>query len=449
MATLQKKFERFVKKESLFEPSDKLLVAVSGGIDSMVLLHLLHSSGYSVAIAHCNFQLRGNESDLDATLVSNYADNMKVRHFQKNFDTRDYMAEHQMSVQEAARTLRYRWFDELMQTHGFDCLLTAHHANDQAETMLYNLVKGTGIAGLRGIPIANDYIRRPLLFAKRQEIEKYARQEKLQWREDASNQEDKYSRNHIRHKIIPELQQINPGLAQTMLNNSLRYAAIEKLLQNEVSKIKDHWMFKTKRGFQLKMDWYSQDAGGLAILCEILKPFGFNWDQCLSLADGLGPVSTQSSGNKYYASEYALYVDRQSLAIEPLDQRESIDLLVHEFTEAISIPWCTFSFESSDTIDEWSAHNNEASLDADKVNFPIRIRNWQQGDAFIPLGMKGKKKLSDFMIDEKIPVNLKSRVVLFESDGEIIWVAGHRIDDRYKITPKTSRVLIIKMTDHV
>lgn len=449
MATLLKKFERFIHEEKLFESEHNLLVAVSGGMDSMVLAHLLCRAGYSISIAHCNFQLRGNDSVLDAEFVKNYAANMGLPYYQKEFDTRTYMAKHHLAVQEAARNLRYGWFDELMNQHDFDFLVTAHHANDQVETMLYNLIKGTGVAGLRGIPIQNEYIRRPLLFARREEIEKFAKQEELQWREDTSNQEDKYSRNRIRNQVIPELRQINPGLENTMQSNSKRFAAIEKLLIKEVSQIKTKWVKETKTGVSIKMDWYDDQTGGLAILHEILKAYGFNWSQSHGVATGFSTTSGQPSGNKYFSKEYTLFVDRKSLTIEPHDLKSEIELMVDEFENSITTPFHSFSLEVSESIDEWSTHNTEAYLDADLVHFPIKIRNWREGDAFTPLGMKGKKKLSDFMIDEKIPVNLKSRVVLFESNDEIVWVAGYRIADRYKITPNTKRVLIIKMTDHV
>ncbi|MEO9965007.1 MAG: tRNA lysidine(34) synthetase TilS [Reichenbachiella sp.] len=446
MTALGQHFENYIRRQKLFGPNDRLLLAVSGGLDSMVLAHLIRASGHTFAIAHCDFQLRQLASDQDSAFVQSYAKLNGISCYHKKFETQAYAKQQKLSTQLAARELRYDWFSELMKDKGFDYLLTAHHANDQLETMLYNLTKGTGVAGLRGIPVKIENIRRPLLFATREEIEQYAMQHNIEWREDSSNQDDKYRRNLIRHRVVPPLKEINPALERTLLNTSRRFDALEKLLLVECKRIKAKYMIKNLDNELLSLSWYEESKGGLAILTELLKGYGFNSNQCASISDA---IDTQSSGKQFFSSQYVLGIDRESLIILPNDDQPIVDLVINEQDEELSTAVANFTFEKTETTDGWTKNRNEAYLDADKIEFPLKLRNWQQGDVFHPLGMKGKKKLSDFMIDEKIPVNLKSRVLVFESNQDIIWIAGHRIDDRFKITPKTKHVLIIKMTDHV
>lgn len=445
MSSFLKSFETFIKKEQLFAPSDRLLVALSGGVDSIVLVHLLHAAGYKPALAHCNFQLRGQASNEDADFVTAFANEYNLELHLKAFDAKAYAAEQKLSTQVAARELRYEWFGKLMQTHDYMHLLTAHHANDQVETMLYNLTKGTGIAGLRGIPLKHDPLRRPLLFAEREDIEVYAKAHQLAWREDASNQDDKYSRNKLRHHVIPELKQINLGLEQTMRQNSRRFEALEKLLLHTVQLIRTQHLTEANGCHSLALNWYNETEGGLAILIEILKPFGLNADQCFSIGES---IATQAIGKQFHTAAHTLALDRDCLLITPADDMTFSESVTLEDQKA-STPYADFTLTIAEAGGNWPKDKDAACLDADLVQFPLKIRNWKQGDSFYPLGMKGKKKLSDFMIDEKIPVNLKLRVALFESGNDIILVAGYRIDERYKITSKTKRILIIKMTSHV
>lgn len=446
VSTLLQSFERFIKKERLFKPNDNLLVAVSGGVDSVVLVHLLKKAGYTPAIAHCNFQLRSEASDEDAVFVEKLGQSLKLKVHFKTFETKTYASTHQVSTQLAARNMRYTWFEELLSTNPYDYLLTAHHANDQTETMLYNLIKGTGIAGLRGIPLKTQQIVRPLLFAKREEIESYAQENNLVWREDTSNQEDKYSRNHIRLNVIPELKKINPGIEQTMLHNNKRFDALEKLLLRETAIIKKQHLTQSNDTYSLALDWYQESNGGLAVLIELLKPFGLNMDQCLSIDTA---IRSESVGKQFFSTQFTVATDRNKLKIVPHKEEKSFIIKLDKYDRLVSTPYADFTFEFGPKPDSWPQDKTIAHLDADLIEYPLKIRNWEQGDSFYPLGMKGKKKLSDFMIDEKIPVNLKSRVMLFESGDDIVWLAGYRIDDRYKVTTKTKNVLIIKMTDHV
>ena len=446
MTDLLSSFNRFVKKERLFSTSDKLLVAVSGGLDSVVLTELLKAGGYVFGVAHCNFQLREKAADEDEEFVKQLGNQLEYQTYTKRFDTKAYAKENNLSTQVAARNLRYEWFDELIKSHGYKFLLTAHHANDQTETILYHLTKGTGVAGLRGIPVCVNNIRRPLLFATRAEIETFAQEQKLSWREDASNLEDKYNRNHLRLNVIPELKKINPGLEQTMQNNQQRFTALEKLLLHQTEEVKKAYLSEKQGNFSLSMDWFDPDSGGLSILNELIKVFGFNWDQNVSIAE---TFMQNASGKQFESTDYTLYVDRNKLEISSNQSDSDFCEELKTLPEFLDTPFCKLTFSLATNDGKWSNDPNVAYLNADHIEYPLIIRNWNQGDSFQPLGRKGKKKLSDFMIDEKIPVNLKSRVLLIESNKDIIWVVGHRIDDRYKITSDTKKVLIVKMTSHV
>lgn len=435
------KFRAFHRKQKLFSADDKILLAVSGGVDSMVMMHLMHEAQIDFGVAHCNFQLRGKESDADERLVRNISLERGIQYFSEKFNTKVYSQENGINIQQSARKLRYTWFEKLLKTKGFDRVATAHQSSDQSETILYNLIKGCGISGLRGIPVTNSKVVRPLLFASRAEILEYAKLNNLTWREDKSNSDNKYSRNLIRNSIIPELKLINPGIDRTMLRNSERYRSIEELIKDRKAEIVSKYL--STEGFDevLTLDWLEKTKGSFILLEEVLKDYGFNNDQATSIHESLN----RQTGKTYTSQKFELVVNRGKIHISPKVNEYSLDLEVNNFDDKIELIGSELSFKKL-LRDECQIVNdsNVACLDFDSLKRPLKIRGWESGDNFIPLGMTHKKKLSDFMIDQKIPLNLKKRIHLLESAGEIAWVIGHRIDDRFKITSKTKNVLIVE-----
>jgi len=430
----------YIKKQKLFQPEERMLLAVSGGIDSVVLFHLFVRSGYSFAVAHCNFQLRGKESDKDDHFVQDLAEEAKIQFFSRSFETEAYSKMHGISIQMAARELRRTWFSELKQANNFDKIATAHHLNDSIETALFNLAKGTGIAGLMGIqPKKEDYVR-PLLFSTRQMIEDYAALQQLKWREDRSNSSVKYSRNLIRHHVIPELKKINPNLEQTFAQTSEKIVGASAILGDVVNAKKSELLHRVKD--LTVIDKLSLAAVGNTpiLVYEMLEEFGFNYTQ---IKDMLQSLHGQT-GKVFHSGTHQITIDRKQVFIE---KRQSN---VHSY-------WKIFKDESEKHIEGVQFHFEKlgaqntsikrdkqmAMLDLDKLRFPLSFRHWKHGDAFFPLGMQHKKKVSDFMIDEKIPVNLKKQMLLLLSGNDIVWLVGHRIDERYKITQYTKEIFRI------
>lgn len=434
-----KKLNEFIKSNELFDSDHKLLVATSGGIDSVVLCHLLIEAEYNISIAHCNFNLRGEESNKDENFVKELASNFKVAFYAKSFNTTAFASKNKISTQLAARQLRYDWFSDLCANNGVDFILTAHHASDQSETMLYNLTRGSGISGIRGILKKNQNIIRPLLFTTKEKIIQYAQQNQLNWREDESNQEDKYSRNLIRNKVIPELKKINSSFDKTMTRNADRYQMIEAFIAEEAQKIKSEHLIESTDECILNLDWLTDK--NRVLLYHILSEYDFNHFQSENIFD-----STEHSGSFFYSKKHKLTIDRNRLYISKKEENEELNIVLHEDDKSIIIEQHQFTFSLKKKTEVSISNNkNIAYLDSEKIDYPIMIRNWCNGDRFIPLGMKSEKKLSDFMIDEKIPVNLKKRLPIFTSNDKIFWIAGQRIDHRFRITDSTNDVLIINM----
>lgn len=432
----------FIENEALFEGSDRLLLAISGGIDSMVLAHLLNAGGWKVGLAHCNFQLRGEASLQDEIFVADTAKNLGVPFFSIQFDTFAASQTLNTSIQLAARQLRYDWLEKVREENGFQWILTAHHLNDCIETLLLNITRGCGLRGLHGIPVRNGKIVRPLLFATRDEITQYAIDHGIEYREDASNAADYYARNRIRHQIIPGLKDLNPSLERTMEDNFLRFQQTEGLFIERVNQLRAELVQDTERGFTILLDTLKKHPAALTLLFEWLHPWGFNMSQ---LKQAL--ASAHQSGAIFETASHRMLIDRALLVVEKKQHLDPNEIILVGEETAIDFtggrlllsfhPGKPGHFEEDPAM---------AYLDANALVFPLKLRRWRPGDWFFPLGMRGKKKkLQDFFTDEKLTRFEKEQIWLLETgDEQIAWVVGYRIDDRYKIKADTPKYLLLQ-----
>ena len=435
---MQKDFLEFIKKHALIENVETTLLAVSGGIDSVVMVHLFHECGFPFAIAHCNFQLRGDDSKMDEEFVIELARRFNVQCHIKSFDTADYSKNRGISIQMAARELRYSWFDEICNEFGYHKLATAHHLNDNVETVVGNLVRGTSISGLRGMLPGKSRLIRPLLKIPRDQIESFAESQQIRWREDSSNKTDDYKRNFIRHHILPEFEKINPNYLEVIETSREKNEEVERVFEDYLEKIrKEVYMDETS----LSIDKLKSNGVGPYVLSKLLKVHGFNYDQSKSILSSLNG----GIGNVFLSQEFVLTVDRDYLYIDEREDSSNKRALIEQGSTKLETS-NRFSFHRTKDL-KINRDENQAFLDYDKLKFPLEVRTWEQGDYFVPLGMKGKKKLSDFMIDTKIPLNLKQRQEVVISNGEIVWVVGKRIDDRFKVTNETKDVFLITLEE--
>lgn len=441
--SLVEQFKKAVKSANLFAASDRLLLAVSGGVDSVVLSELCKQAGYEFMIAHCNFQLRGEESERDETFVRELAKKYHVTLVVEKFDTIAFATTHKLSVQEAARQLRYQWFEKLMiPDSGFsnlDYVLTAHHADDNAETVLMNFCRGSGLQGLTGIPALYSYIRRPLLDFTREELMEFAKENKLDYVEDSSNKESKYTRNLFRNEVMPLIARAYPQLKENLQDNIHRFNEINKLYQVAVGEIKKK--ICRQKGAELHIPVKQLMAfQNRALLYEIIHPYGFSEKQI----DELIKLAGSESG-KYLESgshEWRIIRHRHWFIITPIKTAEAENILIEEKDQSISFPGGHLQFEKTGQSRPVN-HNLIASLDAKAIHYPLLLRKWKTGDYFYPLGMKKKKKLARFFIDQKLSKADKEKVWVIESGKRIAWVLGLRIDDRFKVTDKTSGMIKI------
>lgn len=434
-------FLTFIKKEKLFSPSQKILLAISGGVDSVVMCELFHRSGFKFSIAHCNFNLRGKESDADEIFVKKLAVKYKATFHLDKFETKNYARKKSISLQMAARELRYSFFESIRKKTGYDYIATAHHKSDVMETMLLNLTRGAGIGGLHGILPKRDSIIRPMLFATREEIEQFAAENQIDFREDSSNQSEKYRRNLLRKKVIPILKKINPDVDNSFYQSSLRIQEIEKLFLDFTDEFKKNNVFVRKNETHISIDAVSSLAWGEAVLFELLQPFGFSSDAAVQIFESAKGIP----GKQFLSPTHRLIRDRKDFIIAPLAGNFS------ELLQVVKVPAeVRFSEEKiSFSVKDRSTFNVPSTsavccLDYDMLKFPLVIRSWKEGDSFVPLGMKHRRKLSDFLIDKKIPRHEKEKVKVVESNGEIICLAGHRIDDRFRVTGKTKKILVVE-----
>ena len=404
----------------------------------MVLADLLLKSKVDFVVAHCNFHLRGEESDGDEKFVRDYAERNGIQCFVKHFETEKYAAEQGISIEMAARDLRYAWFEELRQQLGYDKIAVAHHADDQAETFFINLLRGAGLRGLKGMQPQNGVVIRPMLWASREQIHQYAVENQITWREDHTNAESTYLRNKIRNQLLPVFDELHPEARQG-LYKSLAHLASENELYRELLQEKLNQIIEWDGEIQsIRHSAFSIQHSAFQLLFEWLRQYTFNTDQCHFIFEAM----ETGVGNKYYSPTHQLVIGRNELqlsAIKAVEDKEiQIEIRQEEITSPIHL--CFSQFEKTpDFIIDKSL--DVALLDADKIHFPLTLRHWRHGDRFHPLGMKGSKLLSDFFVDQKFTESQKSNVFLLVSaDNEILWVVGHRIDDRYKVTSETKSV---------
>ncbi|MFV7235382.1 tRNA lysidine(34) synthetase TilS [Flavobacterium sp. ZB4R12] len=416
----------------------KLLLATSGGLDSMVMAHLFHKLNYEIALAHCNFQLRGMESFGDQNFVQEYAATNSIPLFVTQFDTKAFAEDYKLSTQVAARKLRYNWFYELLDTEKFDYILTAHHADDNLETFIINLTRGTGLEGLTGIPEQNEKVIRPLLLFSRQEIETYAKENTIQWREDSSNTSDKYLRNKIRHHLVPMLKELNPNFLSSFHKTQTYLQEAQAMVEDASIIVYQQVAKRDEDNIYFDLNQLKKLPNYKSYLYQWLKEFGFSaWDDIYDLVES-------QSGKQVFSPEFRLLKDRDFLILSPMNfVNEKEEYLIDENQKEVKIP---LNLSFCKVADISIVSNKTIFVDANKLQFPLVLRHWNDGDVFQPFGMEGKsKKVSKLFKDEKLSLIDKENTWLLCSNNEIVWVVGIRQDERFRIENSTQNILKIQL----
>jgi tRNA(Ile)-lysidine synthase len=436
-------FRIFLKEHQLKDPSLRFLVAVSGGLDSAVLASLCYREKLSFSIVHCNFQLRDNESERDAAFVQSLGSHYQVPVFVKRFETSEYAASHKLSIQEAARELRYAWFEELRREHHFQYVLLAHQANDRIETLLMNFFRGTGLAGLTGIPEKTpSYCLRPLLFAQRSEIETYARENNLEWVEDSSNSSSKYTRNYFRNELIPGIKKVYPRVEDNLQHNIDRFQKIDNLYQHLLGSFKSKLIKKVNGEVHIPVAKLLEYAH-TALVFEIIHDFGFGERQ----VEEVLKLCHAESGKYIANDQFQIIRHRRWLIIAPLANGNKDTIAIEK--DASKILFSGGALKIGEYDAQHLAINPSplcAQFDSTAISFPLLLRRWKEGDYFYPLGMPKKKKLARFLIDQKLSKTEKEAVWVLESASRIVWVLGYRIDHRARITDKTRNIIQVELT---
>ena len=431
-------FNSFIEENKLNSSKYKFLIAVSGGIDSITLLSLFIKSKLKFSVCSSNFNLRGDESKKDIALVEKICLKNKIKFYSKVFDTKNYSKLNKISIQMASRELRYEWFKEIMLKDSYNYLVTAHHSDDNFETIIFNLLKTTGYKGVIGIPQFGNKIIRPLLDLEKKDILEYAKNENLVWREDKSNMENKYLRNLIRNELIPIISKINPSFKKSVLESSKRMDSVEKFISDHLKKFintyvrNDREYIVVDKKFMKKIDNYK------ILLYDYLSNFGFNYNQISLFIKSL--ESTESK--RFYSVKYILINDRKSFYILKKSEKINTSLIINKIKD-FTINSLKFSFKKYESKNfNLNKNKSSAQLDFDKIKFPLEIRNYRSGDKFTPLGMRGNKKISSFLSDNKVSFIEKiNQLVLVDSNDEIIWLVGHQISEKFKVTNSTSDII--------
>ncbi|WP_462221662.1 tRNA lysidine(34) synthetase TilS, partial [Ferruginibacter sp.] len=435
------KFKAYIKQQHLFQTKDKLLLAVSGGVDSIVLCELCKQAGYDFAFAHCNFQLRGEESERDEKFVRALAEKYGVEIFVEKFDTNSIAVLEKKSIEETARNLRYKWFEEIRIQNGINYILTAHHADDNIETVLMNFFRGTGIKGLHGILSKQNKIIRSLLFANKKELLAFAATNNLEFVQDYTNDQNDFTRNYFRNELIPAVKKVFPEADENILKNITRFGEVEQLY-NQAIELHKSKLLETKGNESHIPVLKLQKTKPLAtVIYEIIKDYNFTSHQ----SEEVMALLQSESGKYIQSTSHRIIKNRKWLIISPNQTATAQNILIEESDKQI-----TFT-EGKLQIEKYSTFNINhspltAQLDLSQIKFPLLLRKWKQGDYFYPLGMQKKKKLSRFFIDQKLSLTQKEKVWVVESNKKILWVIGMRIDDRFKIMDKTKEVLQISFS---
>jgi len=431
-------FISYIDKELLCSKSDRILLTVSGGIDSVVMADLFYRERYDCAIAHCNFQLRGTESEGDEAYVRSLASGYEMPVFVERFNTEYFAEQHGISIQMAARQLRYEWFSRIAEKYDFRYIATAHNLNDSVETFFLNLARGTGIRGLTGIPSRNGNIIRPLLFAARKDITEYATEKKLRFREDSSNASRKYTRNRVRLDVIPSMEEVNPFFIQSMKENIDRLRESSEIFSTAVERVREG-LFRVQGDMaRIPVSELKKLEPRSTWLYELFSVYGFNQMQCRQISEFL----FSGSGKQFISATHRLYKDREELILVQTREEQFDRFYIDSPMHNASLPFPMDIEEvTPDELDSIPASPEIACLDLDRLVFPLTIRRWLHGDYFVPLGMTQMKKVSDFFIDQKLSIPEKERSWILASGNKIAWIMGQRIDNRFRITENTKRIL--------
>ena len=438
---IKSKVRQNIRENRMLSDHSVVIVGLSGGADSVAMLHILHSLNYNCIAAHCNFHLRGEESDRDEQFAADFSASLGIPFHKIDFDTISYAQNNKISIEMAARDLRYEWFETLRKKENAEAIAVAHHKDDSVETLLLNLIRGTGLRGLTGIKPVNGKITRPLLCLSKEEVNKYISENNLNFVVDSSNKEDHFTRNKIRLQIIPLLQTINPALSDGLTQTMENLIEAEKIYNHEIDKAISNCFNKEKSTINIPL--LTSYPSPEAILYEILKNYGFGKEIVLSIAK-----STQSqSGKEFFSDKYRIIKDRNTFILAPINQNTGeTSFLIKKEIQRLETP-VKMDFYSIDASENssFSKEKNIAYFDEDKLIFPLTLRKWENGDRFMPFGMKNTKKLSDYFSDQKLSLADKENIWVLCSGNTICWVVGERSDERFRIDSATKKIRVAKL----